>query len=96
MRREFIQALAVFAIALGAGLFAFGRHLDPPVDVTNPASVQRAYSIDERTHASAAVACGLGVSLMTFGALAIAIPWLNDVFARRSSAASQQSTSTRV
>jgi hypothetical protein len=97
MRREFIQALAVFAIALGAGLFAFGRHLDPPVDVTNPASVQRAYSIDERTHASAAVACGLGVCLMTFGGLAIAIPWLNDVFARRSvSAASQQSTSEAV
>jgi hypothetical protein len=82
---------------LGAGLFAFGRHLDPPADSKNPASVQRAFSIDEGTHASAAVACGLGVSLMTFGGLAIAIPWLNDVFARSErSAASPEPISRAV
>jgi hypothetical protein len=78
MRRGFIQVIAVIAIALGSGLFAFGRHLDPVLDNSNPASVQRAIAIDEEAHGVAAAACGLGVSLMTFGALALAVPWMNN------------------
>jgi hypothetical protein len=77
MRRGFIQVIAILAIAVGSGLFAFGRHLDPPTDSSNPASIQRAMSVDEELLGVAAAACGLGVCLMTFGALAIAVPWMN-------------------
>jgi hypothetical protein len=77
MRRGFIQVVAVVAIALGSGLFAFGRHLNPPLDSSNPASVQHAMNVDDEVQGVAAASCGLGISLMTFGALALAVPWMN-------------------
>jgi hypothetical protein len=77
MRRGLIQVIAVIAIALGSGLFAFGRHLNPPTDSSNPASVQRAMTVDEEIQGVSAASCGLGVSLMTFGVLALAVPWMN-------------------
>jgi hypothetical protein len=82
MRREFIQVIAVFAIAVGAGLFAFGRHLDPPLDSTNPVVIERAMSMDQDTRLFASFASGAGVCLMTFGALSIVLPWVNDAASR--------------
>jgi hypothetical protein len=81
MRAEFIQTLCIFAIAIGAGLFAFGRHLDPPFDPQNPA--RAAIHTDESTHIAASIACGMGVALITGGVLGLAIPWGNAAFARR-------------
>jgi len=78
MRRELIQAIAVLAIALGAGMFAFGRHLDPPLVATNPVAMQRAMNPGADFHLAASFATGFGVCLMTFGALSIVIPWVND------------------
>lgn len=83
MRREFIQTLAVLSLSLGAGLFAFGRHVDPPVDITNPALLQHSLNVDMDVRAPAAIACGVGVCLMTFGALCLILPWANDAIARR-------------
>jgi hypothetical protein len=83
MRREFIQVVAIFAIAFGGGMFAFGRRLDPPLNSTHPAAIERAISTDKDTRIFASVATGFGVCLMTFGALSLVIPWVNDVLARR-------------
>jgi hypothetical protein len=82
MRREFIQVIAVFAIALGAGLFAFGRHLDPPMNAGNPLAVQGVIH-DEDQHIAASMATGAGVALITFGVLSILLPWFNDALAKR-------------
>jgi hypothetical protein len=83
MRREFIQTVAVIAIAFGAGFFALGRHLDPPMDANNPVAMQRAINADRDVRGFAAVACGIGVCLMTFGALSLAVPWVNASLAKR-------------
>jgi len=83
MRREFIQVIAVFALALGAGMFAFGRHLAPPFDATNPGAIQNSMSTDDDDHHIASVACGFGVCFMTFGALCLVLPWVNAALARR-------------
>jgi hypothetical protein len=69
------QMAAIIAIAAGAGLFAFSRHLDPPVNLTNPASVMSASRGDH--HEVAAMACGWGVAFMTLGGLGLAVPWVN-------------------
>jgi hypothetical protein len=73
--------MCILAIAAGAGLFAFARHLDPPVDTQNPAmaAIQR----NDFEHHAAAVASGVGVGLMTGGVLGLAIPWLNAAMVRR-------------
>jgi hypothetical protein len=83
MRREFIQVIAVIAIALGAGLFAFGRHVDPPLDPTNQAAIQRAMELDKELRIAASCATGIGVCFMTFGILSVLIPWANDALAAR-------------
>jgi len=81
MRRGFIQTLAIFAIALGAGLFQFGRHLDPPVVSSDPVSAQLAMNRGDNEHGMAATASGCGVCLMTFGALCLVVPWFNVALA---------------
>jgi hypothetical protein len=79
MRLGFVQTLCILAIALGAGLFGFGRHLDPPIDPQNPAAIR----YDEGAHFVASMACGLGIGLITGGALGLVIPWVNAALARR-------------
>jgi len=86
MRREFIQVLAILAFAVGAGLFAFGRHLDPPIDPAHPALVQHRVSYDGDLHRIAAIACGFGVAFMTFGGLTLAVPHVNAALRREESA----------
>jgi hypothetical protein len=76
MRKEFVQVVCILAIAVGAGLFAFGRHLDPPLDVQNPAALAMLQR-GENPHVVASMACGLGVALMTGGILGVVLPWVN-------------------
>jgi hypothetical protein len=57
-------------------LFAFGRHLDPPLEKQNPA-VAAMMQRDENPHIVASMACGLGVALMTGGILGVVLPWVN-------------------
>lgn len=83
MRRELFQFISVVAIAVGAGLFAFGRHLAPPFDATNPATAAIAMNVSTADREAASVACGFGVCFMTFGILGLAIPWINMTVARQ-------------
>jgi hypothetical protein len=69
------QLAAIFAIAAGAGLFAFGRHLDPPLSAANPGAMMSANS---HNHESASFACGWGIAFMTLGGLLLVVPWIND------------------
>jgi hypothetical protein len=75
------QLAAIVAIAAGAGLFAFGRHLDPPLSAANPGA---AMSASPRNHEAASLACGWGVAFMTLGGLCLAVPWINDCVKRQS------------
>jgi hypothetical protein len=86
MRRGIIQAIAVVAIGLGAGLFALGRNLDPrpnPAAPTAPNAMGQVFQYDKDLHISSSIATGFGVCLMTFGALSLAIPWVNDALSQR-------------
>lgn len=69
------QLASIIAIALGAGLFAYSRHLDPPMNAASPASVMS--SISSHNHEEAAFACGWGTAFMTLGTLGLAVPWIN-------------------
>jgi len=86
MRRDIIQIVSVAALALGAGLFAFGRHLDPPLISGDAAAVAQSFASheddDERLW-SASVACGTGIGFMTLGALGLAVPWINTLVAKQ-------------
>jgi len=76
--RYLIQAACVLAIALGAGLFAFGSYLDPQLDMSNPAQVVRNLTHEDREmHVIASTACGVGVGFMTLGGLGLVVPWVN-------------------
>jgi hypothetical protein len=92
-RREFIQLVSVIAIAFGAGLVAFARHLDPPLDMANPAAIAR--SMDHNNKADrqvASMASGVGVAGITLGTLGLVIPWINLYMARQSERAGPQAT----
>jgi hypothetical protein len=80
MRGGFLQTLCIFAIAIGAGLLAFGHHLDPPQKSQAPGMA--VMHVDEGVHVAASMACGLGVGLITGGVLGLAIPWMNATLAR--------------
>jgi hypothetical protein len=71
------QVVAVFAVALGAGLFAFGSYLDPRPDANNPAEIAKYFSRDDNTRFEASVARGVGIGFMVLGGLGLAVPWVN-------------------
>jgi hypothetical protein len=69
------QLAAVIAIASGAGLYSFSRHLDPPISLSSPNNIRM--SIDQSDHWMAAVAGGWGTAFITLGVLALTVPWTN-------------------
>ncbi len=85
--RKIGQAVCIFAIALGAGLFSFGGYLDPRVDVKDPSTIARQidpYRASEE-HFTASICRGVGVGFLTLGSLGLIVPWIN-VFVLRSRA----------
>lgn len=81
--RGILQAICVFAIALGAGLFATGNYLQPPIDPGNLADISRflQYRNDERIASSVLRGCGIG--FMTLGVLGLVVPWINALVFRQ-------------
>jgi hypothetical protein len=81
--RGFLQAICVFAIALGAGLFATGNYLEPRIDPSNVAEFSRffQYRNDERIASSVLRGCGIG--FMTLGVLGLVVPWINVLVYRQ-------------
>jgi hypothetical protein len=69
------QLAAVSAIAGGAGLTSFSRHVDPAFSAANPAAAIARVSQNER--AVAAMAGGWGTAFITLGTLGLAVPWIN-------------------
>ena len=77
--RGFVQMISVLAIAMGCGLFAFGSHLEPRVDLANFGDAARfvdPYNRDSQ-HMIASVTCGFGIGFMCLGGAGLIIPWLN-------------------
>jgi hypothetical protein len=72
--RGISQFAAIIAIAVGAGLFQFGRSLDPALSATGPEAAMR--SAGPRDHEMAAFAIGWGVGFMTLGGLILVVPWI--------------------
>jgi hypothetical protein len=82
--RGFLQAVCVFSIALGAGLFTTGNYLEPRIDPGNIAEFSRflQYRNDERIASSVLRGCGIG--FITLGVLGLVVPWINAfVFRQR-------------
>ena len=77
--RALSQLAAILAIAAGAGLFQYGRHLDPPMSAVTPASMR---SIGQHDHQAAALASGWGTAFMALGGLMLVVPWI-DMYAKR-------------
>jgi hypothetical protein len=78
-----LQLGATIAIAIGAGLVTFSRHLDPLSSVLNPGTLM--HSVDPNDHRMASVASGFGAAFITLGALLLILPWINLYFSRHSS-----------
>ncbi|HUG93287.1 MAG TPA: hypothetical protein VML55_20770 [Planctomycetaceae bacterium] len=88
------QIISVVAIAIGAGLFAYGSYLEPRLDLANPAETARhlAEYSSRAAHEIASVTRGVGIGFMTLGGLALLVPWINALVVRiggHSSAAPQ-------
>lgn len=81
--RGIIQAACVLAIAIGAGLFAFGNYLRPDFNPTNPAEFMQSFDQHDQTRLMASTASGVGVGFMTLGALGLTVPWLNVLLNRQ-------------
>jgi hypothetical protein len=78
------QIAFVVAVALGAGLFAFGGYLEPSLDATNPAEMMRMVHdrVKSEEHYIASAARGFGIGLMTLGGLGLVVPWINMLLGR--------------
>src|SRR4051812_49763105 len=70
------QLASVFVIAGGAGLFAYSRHIDPPIAAVPPATQMSPVGQNTREKAAAAEAWGTG--FMTLGTLGLVVPWINS------------------
>ncbi len=83
--RRFAQVVCILAVAIGAGLFSFGRYLEPQVDLTNPADVVRLmqdYRASDQ-HFTASVCSGVGIGFLTLGSFGLAVPWINMMLKAR-------------
>jgi len=78
------QIAFVVAIALGAGLFAFGGYLEPSLDAISPVEMMRTVHdrVKSEEHYIASAARGLGIGLMTLGGLGLVVPWINMLLGR--------------
>ena len=72
--RGISQLAAIIAIAVGAGLFQFGRSLDPPLSAATVQTTMR--STGQHDHETAALASGWGTGFMTLGGLILVVPWI--------------------
>ena len=70
------QLASVFAIAGGAGLLAYSRHIDPPISVAITAAQVAPVSQNTRERAAAAEAWGTG--FITFGTLGLVVPGISS------------------
>jgi hypothetical protein len=70
------QLASVFAIAGGAGLCSYGRHIDPPLNANAPAALVS--SVSQNTREVAAAVGGWGTGFITLGSLGLVIPWINS------------------
>ena len=70
------QLASVFAIAGGAGLFAYSRHVDPPLSAAT--AVASMSPVGQHTRETAAYMDAWGTGLMTLGSLGLVIPWINS------------------
>ena len=77
--RRFAQAVCILAIAIGSGLFSFGRYLEPPVDLKNPADIVRLMGDYRATdqHYTASICSGVGIGFLILGSLGLTVPWIN-------------------
>ena len=71
------QLASVFAIAGGAGLFSYSRHIDPPFNATTPAALVSS-PVSQNTRDVAAAVGGWGTGFITLGSLGLVIPWINS------------------
>ena len=73
--RSFGQMICILFIAVGAGLFAFGSHLEPRFNLADPASLARSMDMrQDAHHMMASVSSGIGIGLMALGIMGILIP----------------------
>jgi hypothetical protein len=90
----FWQVVLVIAVALGAGLFAFGGYLEPRPDLAAAMGmmpVERGHSTE--LHVISSGARGAGIGLMTLGGLGLVVLWVNlatSCFARRQNVATDR------
>jgi len=78
------QIAFVVAVALGAGLYAFGGYIEPPLIALNPADMVRLVQdgVKSEEHYIASAARGFGIGLMTLGGLGLVVPWINMLLGR--------------
>ena len=82
--KSLIQLGCVVAVALGAGLFAFGSYFEPRVELADPAVVASFIQNQDRgVHITASMARGFGIGLITLGGLGLVVPWVNAFVARQ-------------
>src|ERR1700676_3033748 len=85
--RGFLQVVCVMAIALGAGLFAFGNYYEPRLDLNDPAKIANYMNDYGRAGSgdriAASLARGFGIGFMTLGVLGLAVPWVNLLLLRK-------------
>jgi hypothetical protein len=80
--RGFLQAVCVFAIALGAGMFATGNYLEPRIDPSNVADFSRFLVLQSDERIASSVLRGCGIGLMTLGVLGLVVPLINALVFR--------------
>lgn len=81
--RSLVQVVCVAALALGAGLFAFGGYLDPQPGLRSPDDVARFVGrfSDRDDRMMASIARGFGIGFMALGGLGLVVPWVNTLVA---------------
>jgi hypothetical protein len=81
--RGVLQAACVVAIALGAGLFAYGSYVEPRNDPSNLAEFSRLFDRPRDDRITSSAWRGFGVGFMTLGVLGLAVPWINVLVFRQ-------------